>query len=341
MEEPEVRVGDAERRVVDERLMAAVGDGVLTLLEYDERAGRLWESRTRGQLEALVADLPPVTGHPRAATLTPYGAPDRRVIAVLSEDRLAGQVAVGQAVRGYAVLGKAVVDLRREDLPDGVRVSVRAVLGEVEVQLPPGSRVAMTGVSVLGERKLRVAAGRGPVVHLDAIAVLGGVTVTVGDGAVVPAASADRTGLAVGGPHRAAAPALPQRQPARQRLVQRVRNAGLAGVLLLGAAGVVASGTDRRVVFGSGTVQVREDAVEEQEVQVSLLFGSVKVVVPDDAEVQIGGLVVFGSTECDDACDGKGTGPVVRVRGIGGFGSLEVVTQSEMDERPGAGAGRP
>ena len=336
MEEPELRVGDAERRVVDDRLMVAVGDGVLTLVEYDERAGRLWESRTRGQLEALVADLPPATSHPRAAALTPIGAPDRRVIAVLSEDRLAGQVVAGQAVRGYAVLGKAVVDLRREDLPDGVRVSVRAVLGEVEVQLPPGSRVEMTGVSVLGERKLRVAAGRGPVVHLDAVAVLGGVSVTVGDGSVVPAASRDRTGLAAGEPHRPVAPALPQRQSARQRLVQRVRNVGLVGVLLLGAAGVVASGTDQRAVFSSGTVQVRE----QDEVQVSLLFGSVKVVVPDDAEVQIGGLVVFGSTRCDDACDGQGTGSVVRVRGIGGFGSLEVVTQSEHDERPEAG-GRP
>ena len=337
MDQPEVRVGDAERRVVDDRLLAAVGDGVLTLLEYDERAGRLWESRTRGQLEALVADLPPATDRPRAPAIRTDDLPDRRVIAVLSEDRFAGEVAAGQAVRGYAVLGKAVVDLRREDLPDGVRVSVRAVLGEVEVQLPPGSRVELSGVSVLGDRQVRVAAGSGPVVHLDAVAVLGSVSVTVGDGSVVAAGTGLRTGVARTAPHRSAAPAVPERQPARRRLAQRVRSVGLAAVLVLGAAGVVASGTDQRVVFGSGTVQVRE----QDEVQVSLLFGSVKVVVPDDAEVQIGGLVVFGSTECDDACDGPGTGQVVRVRAVGGFGSVEVVTQSEDADRPGAGAGRP
>lgn len=47
MGEVRVRVGDAERRVADGRLMACVGDGVLTLAGYDERAAVLWRSRTR------------------------------------------------------------------------------------------------------------------------------------------------------------------------------------------------------------------------------------------------------------------------------------------------------
>ena len=56
---PELRVGDTERRAVDDRLMAAVGDGVLTLAEYDERAAVLWQStRTRSDLGSLTADLP-------------------------------------------------------------------------------------------------------------------------------------------------------------------------------------------------------------------------------------------------------------------------------------------
>ena len=232
------------------------------------------------------------------------------------------------------MLGKAVVDLRREDLPDGVRVLVRAVLGEVEVQLPPGSRVELSGVSVLGDRSVGVAAGAGPLVHLDAVAVLGSVRVTVGDGSVVPAPRQDRDPTGAPRP-----PAVQERQPARRRIARRVRSTGLAGILVLGAAGVVASGTDQRVVFGSGTAQVQEQ--ERDEVQVSLLFGSVKVVVPDGAEVQLGGLVVFGSTECDKACDGQGTGQVVRLRSVGGFGSVEVVTQAEQANRPGAGAGLP
>ena len=323
MDQPEVRVGDAERRVVDDRLMAAVGDGVLTLVEYDERAGRLWESRTRGELQALVADLPPAPAAGRAVARSDVA--DRRVVAVLSEDRFSGVVAPGQSVQAYAVLGKAVVDLRREDLPDGVRVLVRAVLGEVEVQLPPGSRVELSGVTVLGDRSVGVAAGAGPLVHLDAVAVLGSVRVTVGDGSVVPAERQEVRPAVATVP---TPPVVRERQPLRRRFVERVRNVGLTGVLVLGAAGVVASGTDERVVFGSGIERVSE---ADDEVALSLLFGSVQVVVPDGAEVETSGLVVFGSTSCEQACDGDGSGQVVRLRAIGGFGSVEVVTQTEYE----------
>ena len=54
---PPLRVGDRERRAVDEQLQAAVGDGVLTLSEYDERSAVLWQARTRDELDELVADL--------------------------------------------------------------------------------------------------------------------------------------------------------------------------------------------------------------------------------------------------------------------------------------------
>ena len=324
VDQPEVRVGDAERRAVDDLLLTAVGDGVLTLVEYDERAGRLWESRTRGELQALVADLPPAAAPARPVARTSSAAPARRVVAVLSEDRFSGVVAPGQSVQGYAVLGKAVVDLRREDLPDGVRVSVRAVLGEVEVQLPTGSRVELSGVSVLGDRSVGVAAGAGPLVHLDTVALLGSVRVTVGDGSVVPAEHRD------GHPAVATAPAVPEvprRQPVRRRLAQQVRSVGLTGLLVLGAGGVVASGTDERVVFGSGVERVSDT---DDEVAVSVLFGSMQVVVPDGVRVETTGLLVFGSTDCVSACSGSDE-RVVTVRGIGGFGSVEVVTQSEFD----------
>jgi hypothetical protein len=44
----------------------------------------------------------------------------------MSEDRLSGALAPGQQVQGYAVMGKAVVDLRRDDLPRHVEVQVRS-----------------------------------------------------------------------------------------------------------------------------------------------------------------------------------------------------------------------
>ena len=330
---PQVRVGDRERRVVDDKLMAAVGDGVLTLTEYDERAAVLWQARTRAELDALVVDLPSTQRPVPAPVPTGESSKPRTVVAVLGEDQLDAPVLPGQAVHGWAVLGSVRLDLRRPDLPDDVRVRVRAVLGEVEVLVPPGTTVHLSGASVLAERKVKLdGAGGGPVIHLDAVAVVGEVRVSHGKGRPLPTANTS-TGLA-----RKDAAALAARSGQSPAVARRGRVTRIAGrlgssaltlALLAGAAGAVASGTDERVVFGSGTESVRPD---DREVAVSVLFGSVEVVVPDDVEVDTGGLVVFGSTDCKAACDGQGDGRVVRVRALGGFGSVEILTESEAAE---------
>ncbi len=63
----------------------------------------------------------------------------------------------------------------------------------------------------------------------------------------------------------------------------------------------------------------------------SVLFGGIEVVVPDGTRVNKGGLVVFGSVECDGACADTGDGPTGNVRSLGGFGSVTILTQSEAD----------
>jgi hypothetical protein len=63
-----------------------------------------------------------------------------------------------------------------------------------------------------------------------------------------------------------------------------------------------------------------------------VLFGGVQVVVPDDARVDTEGLVVFGGTDCGQACSGTGTRPVT-VDARGGFGGVDVVTQTEYANR--------
>jgi hypothetical protein len=67
---PEVRIGDRERREVDDRLQRAYADGVLTMTEYEERSAGAWKARTRRDLEPLVADLPPDREGEAAAAAT-------------------------------------------------------------------------------------------------------------------------------------------------------------------------------------------------------------------------------------------------------------------------------
>ena len=58
MHPDELRVSDAERAVVQERLRRAVGDGQLDLHEFDTRVQSAWAARTRGELVRVTADLP-------------------------------------------------------------------------------------------------------------------------------------------------------------------------------------------------------------------------------------------------------------------------------------------
>ena len=53
------RVGDADRNRIADLLKEANAAGYLTLEETDERLGTALAARTRGELDRLVADLPP------------------------------------------------------------------------------------------------------------------------------------------------------------------------------------------------------------------------------------------------------------------------------------------
>jgi hypothetical protein len=55
---PEIRVSDAERNVVVEQLNQAVGEGRLTLAEFEDRVQGVLAARTRDDIAPFTADLP-------------------------------------------------------------------------------------------------------------------------------------------------------------------------------------------------------------------------------------------------------------------------------------------
>ena len=55
----DVRLSDAERQAVVQRLERAVRDGRLTIVEFDERVQAVYAARTRGDVAGLTEDLPP------------------------------------------------------------------------------------------------------------------------------------------------------------------------------------------------------------------------------------------------------------------------------------------
>lgn len=77
-----------------------------------------------------------------------------------------------------AVLGGGEIDVTSSPpSPDGAQLTVVAVLGGVELSVPHGSRISMSGLSLLGGRETKIEPGDGPEIAVRAIAVLGGVEV--------------------------------------------------------------------------------------------------------------------------------------------------------------------
>jgi hypothetical protein len=72
----DVRVSDAERTAVADRLGRAHGEGRLDLVEFDDRVRAAWAARTRGELARVTADLPEPARAPRRSgvfSATPGG----------------------------------------------------------------------------------------------------------------------------------------------------------------------------------------------------------------------------------------------------------------------------
>jgi hypothetical protein len=60
-----MRISDAERNAVQERLRQAHDIGQLDLGEFDDRVRSVWAARTRGELARVTADLPVPPPEPR------------------------------------------------------------------------------------------------------------------------------------------------------------------------------------------------------------------------------------------------------------------------------------
>jgi len=104
-----VRLSDAERAEVADRLAAHFGEGRLNQAEFDERVAQAMNAKTRGDLSGLFDDLPepgpagapgtPVRGpHSPAHPVRPYAAPFFLVLLVVV---ITAAGTAGEAVFGH------------------------------------------------------------------------------------------------------------------------------------------------------------------------------------------------------------------------------------------------
>ena len=174
-----------------ERLTDAFARDELGLDEFEERLNRAYAAEEVPALEALVRDLSvePValqtevaTAHTALAPVAP-SAPRPRAVAILGSVERRGQWAISGSSGALAVLGSVVIDLRDVVLPPGITViQVSAVLGSIELIVPPNLAVESDGSSILGsfegiQRVPRDPDPEAPVLRVQGRAVLGSIEV--------------------------------------------------------------------------------------------------------------------------------------------------------------------
>lgn len=167
----------------------------LDVEELERRLDRTYAARSADELRELTSDLPelPPEAAPEAATAAAPGPEVQAGVEMAEREVLVG-IMGGTERKGawtpprhtvaVAVMGGAALDFREARLgAKQVRVTVVAIMGGVEILVPPGMRVEVAGSALMGAFEHRADGpppGAGaPVLRIDGLALMGGVEVKV------------------------------------------------------------------------------------------------------------------------------------------------------------------
>ena len=183
------RVGPtADQQHVVGQLRTLFVDDVLTMDEYADRVGLVLASRSPSEL-ALAVDGLPITSSATTSTEAPVSRragksspSSSTMVAVFGGSRHVGRWRVPSHVRAFGLFGGTVIDLRgaSTDQPE-ITITALALFGSVDVIVPEGVDVDLSGISLFGGRRLDVAdvsvlPGL-PAVHVRAFVLFGGITI--------------------------------------------------------------------------------------------------------------------------------------------------------------------
>jgi hypothetical protein len=194
-----------ERDWVVESLGEHYAQDRLDLAEFERRVDLAHRSRTREDLRALLSDLPalgttaPADAGERGALVPQAEAgalavrlntgrvPERQTeLAIWSGRSRKGPWHPARRVRALALMGGVELDFREALFAPGeTRVTVGALMGGVEIVVPPGVRVETDGFAFMGGFDEDMGGDPGPppgpgapVLRVSGFAFMGGVEVT-------------------------------------------------------------------------------------------------------------------------------------------------------------------
>ncbi|MDH6584959.1 hypothetical protein M2164_005266 [Streptomyces sp. SAI-208] len=162
---PELRASDADRERVAEVLRDALAEGRLDMEEFEERLDATYRARTYGELAPITRDLP--VGQVAAPKVDmqkrpePDGSWASRIVggegsstwavAVMSGFQRRGRWTVPRRFNCFAFWGGGEIDLRDANFAASeVEINCVAIMGGMQVIVPPGVEVVVRGIGIMG-----------------------------------------------------------------------------------------------------------------------------------------------------------------------------------------------
>ncbi|HEX3782433.1 MAG TPA: DUF1707 domain-containing protein [Pseudonocardiaceae bacterium] len=163
-----LRISDADREQVLQRLQEAMSHGMITTDELTERSDAALRARTRGEIEPLLRDLPfAQPAIPAGAVPAPLG--QNSVVqlgATLGSVSRKGFWVVPRKLVIRSRMGSTELDFTEAQIDHPVvDIDIDIKGGSVEMRMPAGSSVSMDDVDVMAgsiedHRKERTGSGR-------------------------------------------------------------------------------------------------------------------------------------------------------------------------------------
>ncbi|CAL9473793.1 hypothetical protein SUDANB15_02878 [Streptomyces sp. enrichment culture] len=165
---PDLRASDADRERVADILRDALAEGRLDMEEFGERLDATYKARTYGELAPITRDLPTAQGAAVPAvslskdperdgnwTGRIIGGDDEGTstwaVAVMSGFQRRGHWTAPRRFNCFAFWGGGEIDLREANFTDReIVINAVAVMGGIDVVVPPGVEVVVRGVGVMG-----------------------------------------------------------------------------------------------------------------------------------------------------------------------------------------------
>ncbi len=178
---------------------------VLSMAEFEERLDQSYRATSVEALERVIGDLEPMPersvaeqdpahGHDEGALALEAASGDTRLtvarpgkryaVAIMGGFERKGSWTVPEEMDVFALMGGGVLDFREVSLPPGETViRVIAIMGGVEIIVPPTLAVDCDGIGILGgfetmERSPGMPDPERAVLRIQGFALMGGVSVT-------------------------------------------------------------------------------------------------------------------------------------------------------------------